>query len=87
MPDGESLFEIGQGGMQFQNICFSYNNHSDTLRKIDFTVKPGEKIALVVRSAGPPSFGYPLDTLVEEHCYLDDCSLGRPHGWKANTSF
>ena len=51
--------------MQFQDISFSYNNHLDILRKINFTVKPGEKIALVVRNAGPPNFVNPLNTLNE----------------------
>lgn len=85
VPDGDCLFEIKQGGMQFQDISFSYNNHSDILRKINFTVRPGEKIALVVRNAGPPSLFIPLNTQNKGQSAWSNCSLGRPQKWKANT--
>ena len=41
--------EIGamKGEIEFQNVCFAYNDENYVLRDVSFKVKPGEKVAIV----------------------------------------
>ncbi|WP_406687204.1 ABC transporter ATP-binding protein [Rossellomorea vietnamensis] len=38
---------IGKGEITFDNVSFSYDGENDALKKISFTVNPGETVALV----------------------------------------
>lgn len=42
-----------QGEVTFKNVCFSYDETSEVLKNVNFTVSPGERIALV----GPTGAG------------------------------
>lgn len=50
---GKRVLEKLRGEIQFEGICYSYENRQDVLSDIDFSIKPGEKIAIV----GPTGAG------------------------------
>lgn len=54
--DGDSAFVAGRGQLLFENISFSYDNTRPVLENINFAIKPGQKVALVVRIARVPVF-------------------------------
>jgi ATP-binding cassette, subfamily B, bacterial len=47
--------ELGRarGGVTFENVSFSYHGRRDTLNEVDFSVRPGERVAIV----GPTGAG------------------------------
>ncbi|MFQ5459038.1 MAG: ABC transporter ATP-binding protein, partial [Myxococcota bacterium] len=46
-PERPVRLEEVRGEIEFRNVTFAYNPGDDILRDVSFTVKPGEKIALV----------------------------------------
>lgn len=48
-PDkqGDGAAKIEQGCVEFRNVTFSYDGEKDVLKKISFTARPGETVALV----------------------------------------
>lgn len=44
---GTQIKEITQGKIEFRNVSFSYDGKRDVLKKISFTVNPGETLAFV----------------------------------------
>jgi ATP-binding cassette subfamily B protein len=48
-----SIMEPIKGSVEFNNVCFSYDEKSEVLRDVSFTASPGERIALV----GPTGAG------------------------------
>ena len=56
MRDGDSAFVAGYGQLQFKDVSFSYDNTRPVLKNINFTIKPGQKVALVVRIIRAPVF-------------------------------
>lgn len=55
LKDKENALEVTklQGNIEFKNVCFSYDKKRPTLKNINFSINPGEKIALV----GPTGSG------------------------------
>jgi ATP-binding cassette subfamily B protein len=51
-PDAESL-SVGPGGICFEDVSFAYRSDRPILNKVNFTVAPGEKVAVV----GPSGAG------------------------------
>ncbi len=45
-PDAQPLTNVA-GEVKFEDVTFSYNGKRDVLRDIDFTVEPGETLAIV----------------------------------------
>lgn len=45
-------FQVTEGIIRFHDVCFSYNESKQVLKHIDFTIKAGEKLALVGPSGG-----------------------------------
>src|SRR5437867_1386873 len=39
--------EVGEGGVEFRDVTFGYHSGDPVLHNISFTVRPGEKVALV----------------------------------------
>lgn len=47
MVDGNPVYEILKGKLEFENVDFSYNGVDKILKDISFYAKPGQKIAFV----------------------------------------
>ncbi|WP_349771824.1 ABC transporter ATP-binding protein [Staphylococcus canis] len=45
--DVDNSAKIGKGRIEFENVSFSYDGEHDVLKNINFTVEPGETVALV----------------------------------------
>ncbi|MBO0347547.1 ABC transporter ATP-binding protein [Phormidium pseudopriestleyi FRX01] len=59
------------GEIRFQNVSFAYKNDAYVLKNLDFTIKPGEKVALV----GPTGAG--KSSIVRLLCRLYEASQGQ----------
>ncbi|MCT7971999.1 ABC transporter ATP-binding protein [Laspinema olomoucense] len=59
------------GEIRFQNVSFAYKNDEFVLKNLDFTIKPGEKVALV----GPTGAG--KSSIVRLLCRLYEASQGQ----------
>ena len=59
------------GEIRFENVCFGYKSDQYVLKNLDFTIKPGEKIALV----GPTGAG--KSSIIRLLCRLYEPSKGR----------
>ena len=59
------------GEIRFENVCFGYKSDEYILKNLDFTIKPGEKIALV----GPTGAG--KSSIIRLLCRLYEPSKGR----------
>ncbi len=59
------------GEIRFQNVSFAYKNDEYVLKNLDFTIKPGEKVALV----GPTGAG--KSSIVRLLCRLYEASQGQ----------
>ena len=60
-----------QGEIRFENVWFGYKKDEYVLKNLDFTIKPGEKIALV----GPTGAG--KSSIIRLLCRLYDPTQGR----------
>lgn len=54
VPNAKDLIHQ-QGEIQFENVCFSYQDDREILHNISFTVKPGQKLAIVGHSGSGKS--------------------------------
>ncbi|MEO0095168.1 MAG: ABC transporter ATP-binding protein [candidate division WOR-3 bacterium] len=52
LPGAKELTEV-KGEIEFQNVCFSYDEKEWVLKNVSFKIKPGEKVAFV----GPTGAG------------------------------
>lgn len=59
------------GEIKFENVSFAYKNDEYVLKNLDFTIKPGEKVALV----GPTGAG--KSTIIRLLCRLYEPTEGR----------
>jgi ATP-binding cassette, subfamily B, multidrug efflux pump len=59
------------GGISFENVWFGYKEDEYVLKKLNFTIKPGEKVALV----GPTGAG--KSSIIRLLCRLYEPSQGR----------
>lgn len=59
------------GEIRFENVSFAYKNDEYVLKNLDFTIKPGEKVALV----GPTGAG--KSSIVRLLCRLYEASQGQ----------
>ena len=59
------------GEIRFENVCFGYKKDEYVLKNLDFTIKPGEKVALV----GPTGAG--KSSIIRLLCRLYEPSQGR----------
>jgi ATP-binding cassette subfamily B protein len=60
-----------RGEIRFENVWFAYKNNEYVLKNLDFTIKPGEKIAFV----GPTGAG--KSSIIRLLCRLYEPSQGR----------
>ncbi len=51
-PDGGAKFEPGKGEVVFEDVCFSYDPKKPLIKDLSFTVKPGQKVAIVGPTGG-----------------------------------
>ncbi len=59
------------GEIRFENVWFAYNDHDYVIKNLDFTIHPGEKIALV----GPTGAG--KSSIIRLLCRLYEPTQGR----------
>ena len=64
-------FPITKGEIKFEHVYFAYKNGENVLQDLDFTIKPGEKIALV----GPTGAG--KSSIIRLLCRLYEPTQGR----------
>lgn len=64
-------FPITQGEIKFEHVYFAYKNGENVLQDLNFTIKPGEKIALV----GPTGAG--KSSIIRLLCRLYEPTQGR----------
>ncbi len=64
-------FPITKGEIRFEHVYFAYKNGENVLQDLDFTIKPGEKIALV----GPTGAG--KSSIIRLLCRLYEPTQGR----------
>ena len=64
-------FPIMKGEIKFEHVYFAYKNGGNVLQDLDFTIKPGEKIALV----GPTGAG--KSSIIRLLCRLYEPTQGR----------
>lgn len=64
-------FPITKGEIRFEHVYFAYKNEEYVLQDLDFTIKPGEKIALV----GPTGAG--KSSIIRLLCRLYEPTKGR----------
>ncbi len=64
-------FNPHAGEIRFENVSFAYKNDEYVLKNLDFTIKPGEKVALV----GPTGAG--KSSIVRLLCRLYEASQGQ----------
>lgn len=50
-----ALLKVSQGAIEFRDLNFSYSEHKQALSNINFTVQPGQTVALVGRSGSGKS--------------------------------
>ena len=67
----ENTAKKSQGEIRFENVWFGYKRNEYVLKNLDFTIKPGEKIALV----GPTGAG--KSSIIRLLCRLYEPSQGR----------
>ena len=67
----ENTAKKSQGEIRFENVWFGYKKDEYVLKNLDFTIKPGEKIALV----GPTGAG--KSSIIRLLCRLYEPSQGR----------
>ena len=67
----ENITTKSQGEIKFENVWFGYKSDEYVLKNLDFTIKPGEKIALV----GPTGAG--KSSIIRLLCRLYEPSQGR----------
>ena len=67
----ENTAKKSQGEIRFENVWFGYKRDEYVLKNLDFTIKPGEKIALV----GPTGAG--KSSIIRLLCRLYEPSQGR----------
>ncbi len=67
----ENTAKKSQGEIRFENVWFGYKRAEYVLKNLDFTIKPGEKIALV----GPTGAG--KSSIIRLLCRLYEPSQGR----------
>jgi ATP-binding cassette, subfamily B, multidrug efflux pump len=65
------LDSAAQGEIRFENVWFAYKDDDYVIRDLDFTIKPGEKIALV----GPTGAG--KSSIIRLLCRLYEPTKGR----------
>lgn len=53
-PDAQALV-VTDGEVRFNHVAFNYNENRNILRDIDFTIQPGQKVAVVGGSGGGKS--------------------------------
>jgi ATP-binding cassette subfamily B multidrug efflux pump len=46
-PESPVKLENVKGNIDFENVCFAYNNDEYVLKNINFTINPGETVAIV----------------------------------------
>ena len=76
VDDAQSLHlthidSAAQGEIRFEHVWFAYNDDDYVIRDLDFTIKPGEKIALV----GPTGAG--KSSIIRLLCRLYEPTKGR----------
>lgn len=49
-PVYKPLCKSFRGGITFQNVCFSYDGKQDVIRNLNWSIRPGERVALVAKS-------------------------------------
>lgn len=55
VKDGPQKFILQGGAVEFKNVHFSYDGSKQVVKALDFTAKPGQKIALVGETGGGKS--------------------------------
>lgn len=50
LPVYKPLCPSYSGGITFQDVCFSYDGKQDVIRNLTWTVRPGERVALIAKS-------------------------------------
>lgn len=70
-PSPLALNQAASGEITFENVSFGYKPNEYVLKNLNFTIKPGEKIALV----GPTGAG--KSSIIRLLCRLYDPSAGR----------
>ena len=63
LNEGTHAPEKIQGKIEFQNVCFAYNEPNFVLKNINFTVQAGETIALVGQTGSGKTAAFLLPTL------------------------
>jgi ATP-binding cassette subfamily B protein len=70
--NGQRTTDDGRKGeIRFENVSFAYKNDEYVLKNLNFTIKPGEKVALV----GPTGAG--KSSIIRLLCRLYDTTQGR----------
>lgn len=55
IKDGSQKFLLKAGAVEFQDVHFSYDGSKQVIKALNFTAKPGQKIALVGETGGGKS--------------------------------
>lgn len=69
LPTFQTSQSVGE--IRFENVCFAYKKDEYVLKNLDFTIRPGEKIALV----GPTGAG--KSSIIRLLCRLYEPNQGR----------
>jgi ATP-binding cassette subfamily B protein len=63
--------KVKSGGVEFENVSFSYDNDQQVIQKLSLKIKPGEKIALIGPSGGGKT------TIIKLLLRLNDITQGK----------